>query len=291
MPVADPPTPVPDDYRCLFLDWPGVDPTYATGFGVEPGNDAIVHHVIAYVVRPQNVSIFQTLDAEDAEPGWACFGGPGGNGAPGSGPPASWLGSWVPGSNGEDFPEGTGIEIPVGGKLIVQMHYNTSSSPPAPDQTKILVRTDATVQRKAAIVPFTNIQWILGGTMKIPPHSKDVTHSVTTDLTTVANLMTGGALAGNKPLTLYTVGLHMHTLGKSITTHVERMDGTTECHVDAPRWDFDWQRSYTFATPKEVVPGDKLTLKCQWDNPGDTEVSWGENTNDEMCLAPYYVTE
>ena len=289
--IPTPYTPIAshDDYRCFFLDWPVTETAYVTGFVVTPGNEFIVHHVIAYVVRPQNVPVFQALDDADAGPGWACFGGPGGEGA---GPPqASWLGGWVPGNTGEDFPEGTGIEIPTGAKLVVQIHYNSHGSPPAPDQTKILLRTDAAVQKKAAIMPFTDIQWVLNGTMTIPAHSKDVAHSFDADPTTIANLMTGGTLADGKPLTLYSAGLHMHTLGKRVATRLDRADGTSECHVDVPRWDFDWQRSYTFATPKQVAPGDKLHLECQWDNAGNTDVNWGEGTGDEMCLSPYYVTE
>jgi hypothetical protein len=289
LPTPYTPKVFPDDYRCFFLDWPAKETTYVTGLGVEPGNESIVHHAIAYVVRPANIPVFQTLDDADSEPGWPCFGGPGGEGT--GAPAASWLGGRAPGGNGEDFPEGTGIEVPAGAKVIVQIHYNSLSASPAPDQTKVLVRTDAAVQKKAAIAPFANIQWVLGGQMTIPAHSKDVVHSYSTDLTSLVNLMTGGAISGGKPLTLYSAGLHMHTRGTSISTRVDRADGTSECHTDVPRWNFHWQRNYTFQTPKQVVPGDKLHLECRWDNPSDINMNWGENTDDEMCLAPYYVTE
>lgn len=289
MPVAYTPKFFPDDYRCFFLDWPKAETTYVTGFGVEPGNESIVHHVIAYVVRPSNVPVFQTLDDADADPGWPCFGGPGGEGN--GMPAASWLGGWAPGGNGEDFPEGTGIEVPAGAKIVVQIHYNSLNSSPIADQTNILVQTAASVEKRAAIAPFADIQWVLGGTMKIPAHSKDVIHSVSTDLTSVVSLMTGGAMSGGKPLTLHSVGLHMHTRGERIATRVDHADGTSECHIDVPRWNFHWQRNHTFKTPKQVVPGDKLYLECQWDNPTAVDMNWGEGTDDEMCLSPYYVTE
>lgn len=277
----------PDDYRCFFLDWPGTETTYVTGFGVEPGNTSIVHHAVAFIVPSQNIAPFQMLDDADPEPGWSCFGGPGGTE---SGPAqASWLGGWAPGNVGEDFPEGTGIEVPVGAKLVVQIHYNGLKA--AQDQTKILLRTDKTVQKLAAIMPFTDIQWVLGGTMKIPAHSNDVVHSYTKDPSTIVNFLTGGIFTGDKPLTLHSVGLHMHTLGTRIGTRIERADGTNECLTDIPRWNFHWQRNYTFTAARKMVPGDKLSLECHWDNPGDTDVNWGEHTNDEMCLSPYYVTE
>lgn len=291
LPIPEPYTPqvFPDDYRCFFLDWPATETTHVTGFGVEPGNKAIVHHVIAYVVRPDNLSTFQALDDADPDPGWVCFGGPTGeNSSPGQ---AGWIGGWVPGGIGADFPAGTGIEVPVGSKLVVQMHYNASGASAAPDQTKILLRADAVVEKKAGIMPFADFQWLTPGVMNIPAHMKGVTHSVSTDPTTIVNLLTGGAIASGKPLTVHDVGMHMHTLGKRGLTRLDRADGTSECLLDIPRWDFNWQHSHVFAEPKQVAPGDKLFLECQWDNPGDADVSWGEGTKDEMCLGIYYVTE
>lgn len=287
LPVPYTPQIFPDDYRCFFLDWPGTETAYATGFGVAPGNESIVHHVISYVVPPEKIDIFQALDDADPGEGWTCFGGPGGMG-PGN---AAWLGAWVPGLSGEDLPDGTGIEIPAGAKIIAQIHYNLDSESPAPDQTSILLRTDASVEKKAAIMPFSDIKWITEGTMNIPAHATDVVHSATIDPTEFVSLATGNALPGGKPLTLYSTGLHLHTLGDRAMTRLDHADGSSECLLDVPRWDFHWQGNYTFATPKHVVPGDQLYLECQWDNPRDTEVNWGDKTSDEMCLGLFYFTE
>lgn len=287
LPVPYTPKAFPDDYRCFFLDWPATETEYISGYGVEPGNSAIVHHVIGYMIPPGSISIFQTLDDADPEPGWPCFGTPGGEG-PGS---ATWIAGWAPGGLGEDFPEGTGIEIPVGAKLVVQMHYNSEDMNPAPDQTKIVVKIDKTVTKRGAIMPFADFSWVMQKTMDIPAHSTDVVHSLTQDPTTLVSLLTGGALSGNKPLTLYDAGMHMHTLGTRGSTRIERADGSRECMVDIPRWDFNWQSPFRFAAPKVVNPGDKVFLECHWDNPGNKDVNWGESTSDEMCLGVYYVTE
>jgi hypothetical protein len=289
LPLPEPYAPqiFPDDYRCFFLDWPATETLYATGFGVAPGNESIVHHVIAYVVPPENVPIFQAIDDASAEQGWKCFGSPGGDG-PGQ---ARWIGGWVPGLTGEDFPEGTGIEIQAGSRIIVQLHYNSHGAPPAPDQTAILLRTDAAVEKKAAIMPFADVNWIKSGTMTIPAHSQDVVHSVTLDPLSIVSLVTGGEISGGKPLTVYSAGLHLHTLGERAVTRLERADGNSECLLDVPRWNFHWQGNYNFTTPKQIAPGDEIYLECQWDNPGDTDVGWGEGTNDEMCLGLYYLTE
>jgi mono/diheme cytochrome c family protein len=288
VPVAYTPKSSPDDYRCFLVDWPASETTYVTGFGAVPGNAAIVHHVIAFIAKPDNLATYEALDAADAEPGWACFGGPGGEAM---GPSkVAWLGGWAPGGTGQDVPAGTGIEVPVGSKLIVQVHYNTATVAPAPDQTKIVVRTDASVEKKAAVMPFANVEWLLGG-MPIPAHAKDVVHTYSADPSPLAKIISGGAISGDKPLTIHAAGPHMHGLGTRILAQIDRADGTSECMMDIPRWNFHWQLSYNFQAPKQLGPGDKVHLECHWDNPGNDDVNWGEGTSDEMCLGVLYVTE
>lgn len=285
IPEAYTPKVAPDDYHCFFVDWPAQETTYITGMGVEPGQRSIVHHVIAFVAKPDKIADFQALD--DAEPGvgWTCYGGPGGG--PQS---AGWVGAWAPGSIGADYPAGTGIEIPPGSKLIVQMHYNTSTAAAVPDQTKLLVRTDKTVEKKAAIMPFTKISWVTQQTMTIPAHTSDVMHEVTADPSAYLSIATGGALPSNTPVTIHTAGVHMHTRGKSGFFQVVR-EGAEECLVDIPSWNFHWQGSYALKAPTRFEPGDQLHLKCTWDNAEMYDINWGEGTNDEMCLGTVYVSE
>lgn len=290
LPVPYTPQNFPDDYRCFFLDWPATGTTYVTGFGVLPGNPEIVHHAIAYIVRPANVALFQSLDDKEPGPGWTCFGSPLGS-TPGSGPDQfSWLGGWSPGVSGTDFPAGTGIEIPAGSKIVVQLHYYSASRVPAPDQTKIRIQTTPTVEKKAAFLPFSNPQWLMGG-MQIPARSNDVVHRFSADPTMLVSFLTGGALPAGKPLTLYESSQHMHLLAERSLARLDRADGNKECLLDIPDWDFHWQPSARLRTPKRITPGDKLYLECQWDNPGDKDVNWGEGTGDEMCLSIYYLTE
>ena len=73
----------------------------------------------------------------------------------------------------------------------------------------------------------------------------------------------------------------------------ERKTPTTECLLDIPRWDFHWQANYRFKEPKVVKSGDRIAVECHWDNslPGARDVSWGEGTEDEMCLGIFYMTQ
>ena len=285
IPEAYTPQNAPDDYRCFFVDWPVQETSYITGLGVEPGQRQIVHHVIAFVAKPDTLPEFQALDEADPGVGWTCYGGPGGG--PSS---AGWVGAWVPGGEGADYPEGTGIEIPPGSKLIVQMHYNTSTAAAVPDQTKLLVRTDKSVEKKAAIMPFTKLTWVTQQTMTIPAHTSDVVHEVLADPTPFVNIATGGALPSNAPFTVYQGGVHMHTRGKSGSLRIVRA-GAEECLLDIPSWDFHWQGQYRLTSPTRFEPGDQMHLKCSWDNPEMYDINWGEGTNDEMCLGTVYVSE
>jgi copper type II ascorbate-dependent monooxygenase-like protein len=105
------------------------------------------------------------------------------------------------------------------------------------------------------------------------------------------------------PLIVYSAGLHMHQLGTHGSLRIDRADGTSECMLDIPQWNFHWQGSYTFAQPKTLNPGDKLSVECHWDNSAENQpvvggvkmppqdVTWGEGTFDEMCLGTFYITQ
>jgi hypothetical protein len=83
----------------------------------------------------------------------------------------------------------------------------------------------------------------------------------------------------------------MHTHGTHARTTIEHKDGTSECMVDIPKWDFHWQGTYAFSQPKTFKPGDALNVECHWSNLSPTALNWGETTEDEMCLSLIYATQ
>lgn len=284
MPEAYTPQQSPDDYRCFLVDWPNDETTYVTGFGVQPGVAAMVHHVIAYLATPDTVATYQALDEAEPGPGYTCFGGSGGG-------KTSWIGGWAPGALGSDFPAGTGIEIPPGSKVILQLHYNTLTTAAVPDQTSVVLKIDQSVEKKAFVVPWTNPSWVAKKTMDIPAHTADASHEWESDPALLVGFATGGAISTKEPFTLHTAGLHMHTRGTSAITEIVHASGESDCVLDIPSWNFHWQGSYELAAPKTIVPGDKIRLECHWNNSGATDMNWGEGTGDEMCLGTFYVTQ
>lgn len=264
----------PDDYRCFVLDWPEESRTYVTGLGVRPGNAAVVHHVIAFIAEPERVEEVLALDEAEPGPGYTCFGGPGFN-------QASWLGGWVPGNNGNDYAQGTGVPIEPGSKIVMQVHYNTATAGPLPDQTIMQLKLDDQVDNEAVVQPWANPGWLNSDMMEIPAHADGVVHEFSQQPT----LLTGG-----EAILIHSAGLHMHQLGQSATLTIERANDGEECLLDIPSWNFHWQGQYPLVEPIRIEPGDKLKVECTWDNPTADTIVWGEGTGDEMCLGTFYYT-
>lgn len=289
MPEAYTPQLSPDDYRCFVIDWPYEEQKYVTGFGVQPGDPRIVHHIIAYHIAPENADEAASLDAADPGPGYSCFGGPN----IGAANEQSWLAAWAPGGNGSRYPPGTGLPVEPGSKVVIQVHYNTLGTSPVPDKTKILFQTADTVDKPGFFHLWASPTWLQGGAMNIPAGDPAVSHRFSLDPT----LTTGG-----RPMTLYSSNIHMHLLGREASTYVLRENGETECLLQINNYDFSWQGGAGFAEPVTINPGDKLVIECLWDNsmanqpiingeqitPADR--AWGEGTTDEMCLGIYYAT-
>lgn len=290
MPLEYTPKQSPDDYRCFVVDWPHDTQKYITGFGVEPGDDSIVHHVIGFLAAPESVAEAEALDAAEDEvgDGYTCFGGPGID-EQGTG----WLGSWAPGGVASRYPEGTGIPIQPGSKVIIQVHYNTLTEEPRPDLTKLHFQTSDNVDKPASWVPWANPTWLNGG-MTIPAGEADTMHKFAWDPTQF--------ISNNQAIDIWAAGLHMHLLGTSARAWIQKADGTDTCLAESPRWDFNWQSGVDFQEPARLNPGDQLALECHWDNtmanqpvvdgervtPADR--GWGEGTMDEMCLGLFYIT-
>jgi hypothetical protein len=275
VPVAYTPQVRPDDHRCFVLPWPKTEDTYVSGFRAVPGAHDIVHHLSAFAVSPELAAELEAKDANDEGPGYACPHGPDIQ--------VNHLGTWAPGSAGADFPDRSGILIAPGSRILLDVHYNTTSAEPRPDRSTIELRLDTEVAHPASTWMWFDLAWMLEGTMKIPARQTDVVHRFAADPTESQS-------HGQRPIRIYSVALHMHTLGSEALLRIDRADGSSECLLHIPRWDFRWQGSYDLVEPKIVNPGDKLHLACHWNNPTDRDVSWGDDTSDEMCFGTFYFT-
>ncbi|MCC6336290.1 MAG: hypothetical protein IT380_20175 [Myxococcales bacterium] len=247
-----------DDYRCFLVDPQLASAKQVVGYDIQPGVRAEVHHVIIYLVNRTDAV---AEDAKDSTPGWQCFGGA-------EVSTSGALGAWAPGSGAVIYPAGTGIRVGTNQVLAMQVHYNTQAGVRVPDQTSVKLQYAAGSVTNAYLLP------LVADGFDIPPQS--IGYSFTDSFTNPV------------PLSLKVWGLlpHMHQLGKRITIR----GANDECLVDIPRWDFHWQQQYFRPTPHTVGASQALTMRCEWDNPGMTNVTWGEGTTDEMCFAFIYAT-
>lgn len=271
------PQTAPDDYRCFPMPWSPTANVYITGFNVVPGNSAIVHHVAAFVIAsdaPQN------WDAEDEAPGYSCFGEPTGGRA--ADVPLQMLGGWVPGNDGATFPDGIGILVTPGSTVILQVHYNAVTAEPAGDRTTLQLQLEDSVTRRAIYAPFLSLAWFLGA-MPIPAGDGAVVHEYVDDPRWFLKLQANDVDLSNG-FDLYAMLFHMHQRGASGEVMLLRADGTRRVLLNIPRWDFDWQRDYYLSAPVRFEPGDKLALRCVFDNADGEASNWGEGTGSEMCV-------
>ena len=292
MPVKYTPRQSPDDYRCFVVDWPHESRKYVTGFGVEPGEASIVHHVIAFLAPPTSVAEAEALDAAEEGPGYTCFG-------TANISDQSWIGSWAPGGVPMKYPANTGLPVQPGSKMIIQVHYNTLGTDAIPDQTTVNFETADAVTHPAFFMPWANIVWF-NGAMRIPAGDSDVKHEFAYDPTQFSEFV---PFFDRESYRIWGGGLHMHMLGTSIRLDVLRGDGEEQCLMNSPNWDFNWQTGVMFDEPITVNRGDRIKVECHWDNSMENQPlingervvpadrNWGEGTMDEMCLGLMYITE
>jgi hypothetical protein len=91
---------------------------------------------------------------------------------------------------------------------------------------------------------------------------------------------------------LYSAFPHAHYRAYSADLWIQYPDGKMKELLALPRYDFNWQRSYTFAEPIKVPAGSKLISHYVYDNskrnPSNPDpkinVSWGEQSFQEMLF-------
>lgn len=261
-----------DDYHCFLVQAPVGG--FLTGMEVHPGNARMVHHVIVYEPQsPGAVSEVMALDAAEAGPGYTCFGGAGAN-------EATPVVLWAPGAGAVETPRGTGLPIDASVPLVVQVHYNLLSAQPGDtDRSSVDMRIEPSATA-AYYVPVYNYGFAA------EPHMTSVSSSY--DFPFGATWLTPyGVPAAH----VYGIGPHMHTLGTDIQVDMLNADGSTDCLVHIPRWDFNWQLGYRYVHPIPVTGATNMRITCTWNTSSrDTTVTWGEGTQDEMCLAFLYVS-
>jgi len=259
--------PGPDEYRCFVVDPELASDRYITAMAMQLDHPEVVHHVQLYAADDaRDEQTIDDRDAQDPQPGYAC-----GNEGVGSG--LRYVGVWAPGDLVRRWPDGTGIRLSGGHRMVLQVHYHNHGSGPVLDATGVALELADSVER---------VGWIesaRGQPLYLPPHQPDVT--ITSEVPVGSGL--SGSIRGAR--------LHMHALGTRGRIELVH-DGQARCLLDIPRWDFDWQLFYRFVEPIAFVNGDLIRVSCSYDTTSiDEPVTWGIGTEDEMCLGYTFLTE
>ncbi len=284
-----------DEYRCYELPNPSDQDWFFTGSEVLPGDPAIVHHVLLMVVDPEgygwdertNSEVMADLEDDDPRPGWDCLGTVGGT-ARERGMPIEW----APGQGAVTLPDGLGVRVRPQDRLVAQVHYSMPSVDlrGRSDSTTIHLRTSDQVDREAYFaIPDKFVESVFSLPPDVLPAGQESV-SYTWEMDADELEFYAYQEVPRDAYELLAVLPHMHQRGRTISLHVER-PGRDECLVDVPRWDFAWQRMYTYATPIPLAPGDRLVVECTYDTRDATsDVTPGWGTGTEMCLMGMLVT-
>jgi hypothetical protein len=281
-----------DSFICYSID-PGLtSDVWITGLQIVPDNAQVVHHVLVYADPSANSAAVAGPDGS-----YPCFGTAGVDGA-------NLLGTWVPGAVPIVMPDGVGLPMPAGSRVILAYHYHPTGAGDEIDQSSLALQW---VDSKP---PYEGLVDLLGNFPTAPglePGPNDpggtalfVIPADVSDHTETMSITLPDLLP---PIDLFTVGTHMHYAGVDMKVWLER-DGEEICLIQTPRWDFNWQRTYNIDAaigqfPK-VQGGDVVKLRCTYNNTLDnpllaealasegldapTTVLLGESSIEEMCL-------
>ena len=281
-----------DEYRCFMMDWPHSADDFLVAYQVSPGDESIVHHVLAFVIDPQalgdggrsNAAIIESLqDPASGRAGWPCFGGAG-DGVNSSALPITW----APGQGVVSYPEGMGVPIKTTDKLIVQMHYNLADpqSVGRMDSTTLHMRFASRVNRQLVFLlkdPFLESIYNKDSAGNpapdtLPPGQADAKYTWT---------RTGQELGipGNiSSVDLMAVFPHMHGRGLRQMVKIGPA-GSLACAAHLENWSFHWQEFYNYKAPISISPDSQIQVTCEYDTSQDTmPVLPGWGTRNEMCV-------
>jgi len=228
---------------------------------IRPGNRTVVHHVIAYLREPGSNWL------EGAAAGEPIVKRKGND----AGPRSSLVG-YAPGVPARPATPGRAMLVKAGSDVVLEMHYTTNGKP-ATDLTKvgIIFATEPPRERIAGFGAGNN-------RFAIPPGAGHY------EVRSQQPIQQAAKLVSLTP--------HMHLRGKDFEYIATYPTGEKEVLLRVPRYDFNWQHTYEFATPKLLPAGTVIECIAHFDNSANNafnpdpkaEVRWGDQSWEEMMI-------
>lgn len=240
------------EYKMFLVDPGWTEDKWVTAMEPRPGNPAVVHHIVMYVLPPKGVEKHYSKGIPKTQ--------------------LDWFASFSPGLRPPVQQEGTARFIPAGSKLMFQLHYTPNGTAQS-DRSYLGVKfaDPKTVKREIAVQHSGTHDFL------IPAQAGN--HPVESSYTFEQDAL------------LMSVSPHMHLRGKDFVYKLVYADGQEEIVLDVPQYDFGWQTTYILAEPKRVPKGTKMQCLAHFDNstgnlnnPDPTvDVRYGPQTWEEMC--------
>ncbi|CAN5923626.1 hypothetical protein BH11MYX4_BH11MYX4_18610 [soil metagenome] len=237
-----------DQYQCFGVEMDLKKKRHVIGLAPKVDNAKIVHHIL----------LFQAPTAESTEP-FPCqaFGS------------ASWklVAGWAPGGTNLELPAEAGFPANVGKThWVMQIHYNTTQAQSGVDQSGYELCTTETLRANdAGVVAFGSTSFA------IPPRA---TRTIRCDYALPASFSN---------VKLFNASPHMHTRGVAMSTQrLPGGNGAPELIFEQKNFSFEAQANYPLT--KTITTWDVMRTRCTWKNQGDSPISFGEGTGDEMCF-------
>jgi peroxiredoxin len=180
------------------------------------------------------------------------------------------LGGYVPGNGPVMYPQGTGVLVPKDCSFAFQVHYTTSGKA-THDVTRVgfyFLKEPPQYEFKTAVLAKPSLV--------IPANTKAYSDSIVREFP-------------NEVL-VYSLTPHAHYRGTASKFVAIYPDGREELLLSVPKYDFNWQTTYSLTTPKVIPAGTRIVHSTTYDNssqnPANPDpnrvVPWGEQSWDEM---------
>jgi hypothetical protein len=244
-----------DLYVFFIFDYVFPEDTWIRSVDTQPGNPKAVHHANTHLIPPGFKAPPEGYIAGDFDP---------------SARGTIMIAGWAPGVQPVMLAEGTGVRIPKGMRLGIQVHYAPTTEERTDQTTVGLYFADGIIKK--------NLRVLFGDRkdVEIPPGEENYTLTAKKTFDTDA--------------VIRFFHVHMHLRGKSYTMKFTYPDGRTETVLEVPRYDFNWQRVYLLDQPMRVPKGTAVEYVGTYDNSAKNKfnpdpaktVHWGEKTTDEM---------
>ena len=182
------------------------------------------------------------------------------------------MGGYAVGSESTLWPKNVGTILPPGGAIGVQVHY-TPFGKEVTDKSQLGLYFYKNGE-KPGLVMRNSV--VVDPTISIP--AGEARHKET------------AYLEFPKEALLYSAFPHAHYRGYASDLWIQYPDGSKKLLLAMPRYDFNWQREYAFATPLKVPAGSKLIASYWYDNSAQNpanpdpkkNVVWGDQSWEEM---------